>query len=168
MSDATGPTLDSGVRQWQVRPADLDDLVRTFARFALVRQPFVWIGGLLAVVMLISSFGSHDLGLLLYGLFIIAAFTLVYGLNIRRSSRSIRTSYQPGSLVTTAFGYAGFTVTTPRGVVRHDYGAFRRVAVQGRWVLLLNRNVRVWSILPRDIFPDEAIERVRVAPPSVG
>ncbi|GAA4668514.1 hypothetical protein GCM10025780_09110 [Frondihabitans cladoniiphilus] len=144
-------------------PEAFDDLRRSYVRYATLRQPLFWAYLVVGLVFLVLGIALPFAGAIVFGAILLVLVPLNTGLSIRRSLRSLAAGYVLGSQISSSFGFQGFTLTTPRSEVRTDYVNVGRIRVVGNWVLLRNRNIRVVSILPRAVFPDEAVARVRWA-----
>ncbi|WP_157887421.1 hypothetical protein [Frondihabitans sp. PAMC 28766] len=153
--------MDDSVRPFQVTQADQDDVVRTYVRFMMLRQWVVWVWMGAGVLGIINGLLTSELSFVIGGIVFLVLFPLTMWSRVRRSVANLRQGFVPGGMFSTAFGYAGFTLTTPKGQQRYDYSAFRRVRIEGRWVMLLNRIAPVWTFVPAAIFPPEAVARIQ-------
>lgn len=122
-------------------------------------------GTILMVVSSIPMLGG-DLSLL-DGAYLGAATTVVL-VNVVGAARlwatalkNARVRFPEGVVIESSFDTQCVTLQGPYSERRIPYSAIEAARVVGRWVLIRERGIPNASVLPLDLFPDQALEQIR-------
>jgi hypothetical protein len=99
-------------------------------------------------------------------LFALACTAFLVGCSVALSQaqrrRVFRAQLPPGLEVTTRFGPDYLVMTTQWAEVRTMFDAFASLEVERGWVILLQRQRRVRSVFPQELFPADDLARLRM------
>jgi hypothetical protein len=84
------------------------------------------------------------------------------GLSQVQRRRVFRAELPPGLEVTTRFGPDYVVMTTQWAEVKTMFDAYASLEIERGWVILLQRQRRVRSLFPQELFPDADLARLRV------
>jgi hypothetical protein len=88
---------------------------------------------------------------------------LVNALTYRMTARGARIRLPEGSVLETTFDDDDFVVSGPLSVQRIRYRGVQSVHRQGDFVFLRQVGTNVVNAFPGEVFPDEAVDRIRAA-----
>lgn len=78
-----------------------------------------------------------------------------------RILRGSRAHLYDGAVLESGFGEDGFVLRNPLASSRIRYRALRAVRVRGQQVFLRQHGSPLWNVCPRELFPDDALDRMR-------
>jgi hypothetical protein len=144
----------------------LSRMARTFTAFSVSRPVFVWIFGLLGivgVVCIVVGAVSEQPAFALAGFFYLACIPSMVLVTYRRTTRGNAHRLPPGSRLVARLDPETLHTEGPMGTSDSSYRVYKAVYRRGDFVILQNRGIRIYALLPIELFPDGDFVRLREA-----
>jgi len=126
---------------------------RGLVRFVLVVGAAALLGWSLGGSRVLPAVGGAAVGVVVLG--------LIYSWSARRIRAAMyEFGFRPGRFVRADYDDTGFVISTDVVSRRREYADIRRVEVRDRWVRLRTTD-RLTVVLPRDLMPDDRLDRMR-------
>jgi hypothetical protein len=141
-------------------------LARAFTAFAMSRPAFVWTFGTLGVIgilCIVIGLGTGHVALVAGGLVYVVFVPLMALITYRRTSRGNALRIPPGSLIAATLGTDSLLTQGPLGTSDANYRAYKAVYRRGDFVILQSQGLRIYAILPIELFPGSDFDRLRAA-----
>lgn len=135
-------------------------MTKAFVKMQFAQTKLRVVYALMLATVVFDLVLAHTDGLFIsFGL--IVFMVLLPILTYRNAKRAFGAYAASGSILSTGFGDEFVKIDTPKGNSEIKFSAFQDLKVRDGFVMLRHQGSGIHTVLPQELFPDEAIARIR-------